>query len=212
MKEADQVNAHYSSTDMRPDQFDHADWSKAQPVVISRLWSGQAAPAGRHAEVRILWTEEALAVRFVCQQREPLFVNSHPQLDKKTMGLWERDVCEIFIAPDPARPNHYFEFEAAPTGEWIDLAVTAVGAAREKDWEFHSGMTTASRITKGKITIALRIPWDDWIHKPQRGEKWRVNLFRCIGAGRERYLAWQPTHTPEPDFHVPEAFGSLSFV
>ena len=212
MKEADQVNVHYSSTEMRPDQFDHADWSKARPVVISRLWSGQAAPAGRHAEVRILWTHEALVVRFVCQQSEPLFVNSHPQLEKKTMGLWERDVCEIFIAPDPARPNHYFEFEAAPTGEWIDLAVTAVGAAREKDWEFHSGMTAASRITKGKVTIAMRIPWDDWIHKPQRGEKWRLNLFRCIGSGRERYLAWQPTHTPEPDFHVPEAFGWLSFV
>ncbi len=38
------------------------------------------------------------------------------------------------------------------------------------------------------------------------------NLFRCIGVGNERYLAWQPTGTPEPLFHVPEAFGWIQFV
>jgi hypothetical protein len=73
-------------------------------------------------------------------------------------------------------------------------------------------MSAAGRVAKQQVVIAMRIPWDDWIHKPQRGEKWRVNLFRCVGTGNERYLAWQPTHTPEPNFHVPEVFGWLTFT
>jgi hypothetical protein len=30
--------------------------------------------------------------------------------------------------------------------------------------------------------------------------------------GDERYLAWQPTYTAAPSFHVPEVFGWLEFV
>jgi hypothetical protein len=25
-------------------------------------------------------------------------------------------------------------------------------------------------------------------------------------------MAWQPTHTPQPNFHVPEKFGLLKFA
>jgi hypothetical protein len=58
----------------------------------------------------------------------------------------------------------------------------------------------------------MRIPWDHWIHKPQPGERWRANLFRCVGKDPSRgYLAWRPTHAPEPAFHVPAAFGWLQF-
>ncbi len=128
------------------------------------------------------------------------------------MGLWDRDVCEIFIAPDTAVPERYLEFEAAPTGEWLDVAIHWMPNKRESDWEFHSGMTTAARAEKDRVIIAMRIPWDDWIHKPQVGERWRVNLFRCVGAGETRgYLAWQPTRTSQPNFHLPQAFGWLIF-
>jgi hypothetical protein len=41
-------------------------------------------------------------------------VSDKPQTEKKTMGLWDRDVCEIFIAPDEHAIERYFEFEAAP--------------------------------------------------------------------------------------------------
>jgi hypothetical protein len=207
------VQANYSSLDIAANKLDHPEWLKSKPIQIMRYWSGKEAPASRHAEARIVWSDESLGVRFVCAQKEPLIVNPNPQLEKKTMGLWDRDVCEIFIAPDPEQPNRYFEFEAAPTGEWIDLAIHVTPARRETDWEFHSGMTAAARVAADRITIAMHIPWDDWIHKPQRGERWRVNLFRCVGAGVERgYLAWQPTLTPEPAFHVPEAFGWLTFA
>ena len=128
------------------------------------------------------------------------------------MGLWDRDVCEIFIAPDPTVMERYFEFEAAPTGEWLDVAIHWTNAKRESDWELNSHMTTAARIEKDRVTIAMRIPWNQWIHEPRAGERWRVNLFRCVGSDPTRgYLAWQPTRTPHPDFHVPQVFGWLDF-
>jgi hypothetical protein len=58
----------------------------------------------------------------------------------------------------------------------------------------------------------MRIPWNHWIHEPQKHERWRVNLFRCVGKDPGRgYLAWQPTRTKEPAFHVPQVFGWLVF-
>ncbi len=207
------IKAYYTAIDPSPEQIEHSFWQRAIPVHVTRYWSGAEAPAGRHAEVRVLWSEESLCVRFACQQTEPLVVNPKPEIKKKTIGLWDRDVCEIFIAPDPNQPDRYFEFEAAPTGEWIDLAIHWKPERRETDWEFHSGMSAAARIEKDRILIVMRIPWDDWIHKPQKGERWRVNLFRCVGEGKSRgYLAWQPTRTPKPNFHVPKSFGWLVFA
>lgn len=206
------VTAPYTKVDLAAAQLDHPEWARAQPVHITRKWSGEEATVSRHAEARIIWSKESLIVRFVCNQDEPLQVNANRQLNKKTIGLWERDVCEIFVAPDLNAPTRYFEFEAAPTGEWVDLAVSFTPAGRETDFEFHSGMTTAVRGAEHQLTITIRIPWSDSIPRPHRGDKWRTNLFRCVGKGDERYLAWQPTYTPVPNFHVPECFGSLDFV
>ena len=213
MSSNDIIEAHYSSRDLAADQLDNAEWAKSQPVTITHYWSGAEAPLGRQAEARLIWTKEALHVRYICNQAEPLVVSAIPQTAKKTIGLWDRDVCEIFLAPDPSVPERYLEFEAAPTGEWIDLAIHVTPEKRETDWEFHSGMTAAARIEKNRVLIAMRLPWDHWIHKPQKGERWRANLFRCVGDGTTRgYLAWQPTRTPEPSFHVPQVFGWLQFA
>ncbi|MDT5062719.1 MAG: hypothetical protein QOH63_3178 [Acidobacteriota bacterium] len=190
----------------------HAAWNKADAIHITRYWSGEEAPVKRHAEARLLWSDEALCVRFVCSQDEPLILSATPQKDQKTIGLWDRDVCEIFIAPDAGRPERYFEFEAAPTGEWLDLAIHWKPEERETDWDFHSGMTVAATIGGTSVWIAMRIPWKALGHTPRVNDRWRGNLFRCVGAGETRgYLTWRPTRTEQPHFHVPEAFGEIVF-
>jgi alpha-galactosidase len=206
------IEAPYTANDLFAHDIDDGRWDLCEAIPITRYWSGNPAPPQRHAEARILWSDDSLCVRFVCSQTEPLIVNSNPQTRTKTEGLWDRDVCEVFLAPNPEQPNRYFEFEAAPTGEWIDLAVHLKPDKRETEWDFDSGLTTTVRISKGQIFIAMRIPWGERIHKPQPLERWRVNLFRCVGSSRDRgYLAWQPTHTQQPNFHVPAAFGWLIF-
>lgn len=206
------IHATHTANDFSPIELDHADWNRAPAVPLTQYWSGETAPLNRHAEARVLWSDTSLCVRFVCRQKEPLIVSSSPQTERKTMGLWDRDVCEAFVAPNPDQPEHYFEFEAAPTGEWLDLAVVMESGQRETEWSFESGMTTAARVDKAQLTVAMRIPWTERIPQPLNGDLWRINLFRCVGSGKNRgYLAWQPTHTERPNFHVPAAFGRLVF-
>lgn len=206
------INVPYSNEPIAVDDFDHSAWESCQPVKIEHYWSGEPAIATRHAEARICWSDEALHVRFVCEQHEPLNVSTEPKTDRKTLGLWDRDVCEIFLAPDREHPERYFEFEAAPTGEWIDLGIVVTPTGRETDWDYHSGMSTAATLESTTLIVTIRIPWSNSIPKPEKDEVWRVNLFRCVGPeAPERYLAWHPTRTPEPNYHVPEVFGSLRF-
>jgi len=206
------IIARYVSHPISESDFDNEIWRPCEPVSIEHYWSGEAAVADRHAEARICWSDEALHVRFVGVQREPLIVSENPQTDRKTLGLWDRDVCEIFLAPDVANPSRYFEFEAAPTGEWIDLGITVRADGRETDWDFASGFKTAAKLERKTLRVGMRIPWSSALPKPQHGDSWRVNVFRCVGPeAPERYLAWQPTRTREPNFHVPEVFGILRF-
>ena len=196
-------------------ELDGEEWARAPAARLAHYWSGEAAPPARQAEARLLWDEGALAARFVYEQREPFVVSASPRRERKTVGLWDRDVCEMFVAPQAADPSRYFEFEVAPTGEWLDLAVRMTAEGRETDWDFDSGMTVAARISADSVTVAMRVPWDAFglASAPRVGERWRVNLFRCVGEGETRgYIAWQPTLAPEPNFHVPEKFGWLHFA
>ena len=206
------VMALHTAVDLEPGEFDYPGWDKATPVSITRRWSGEPAPPSQHCEVRMLWSDQALLVRYVCRQPQPPLIQDNATVDRKTIGLWDTDVCEIFVTPNSEPPNRYYEFEAAPNGAWVDLGITIGPEKRETDWGFQSGMTTATHMSEDILTVVIKIPWSDKVPKPKFGDEWRINLFRCVGTGNERYLAWQPTYTPEPYFHVPEVFGRLSFV
>jgi hypothetical protein len=208
-----QARAAYISKDFDVSDLNADEWEAADPIKISQYWSGDPAPPNRHFTTRLLWSGSAFYVRFDAVQTEPLVVSGSPDLTKKSSRLWERDVCEIFIAPERVKPNEYYEFEIAPSGEWLDVAIEVLPEKRFTDWDYRSGMTSAARIEKNRVTMAMKIPWKAFGRKPKSGDKWRGNLFRCVGKDTDRgYLAWQPTFTKEPAFHVPGRFGEFVFV
>ena len=207
------ITIQFLKKDFPIDEFNNKAWEKAREISIEKYWSGENAPVGRHAKARLLWSKTALYIRFEANQTEPLIISDKPNLKTKTRGLWDRDVCEIFIAPDKNEPRKYFEFEIAPTGEWIDLAIHQMPDKRETDWDYNSEMQSKAVIEKDKVWMAIKIEWKAFGKTPQANDVWRGNLFRCVGAGKTRgYLAWQPTGTPKPGFHVPEAFGEFEFT
>src|SRR6185436_21003994 len=111
MPQVDTVSARHINSPFASADLDHPAWNSSEPILITRLWSGEKAPSGSHAEVRLLWTNHALLAKFVCNQSQPPVINQMPRLNKKTLGLCDRDVCEVFLAPFPEHPAHYFEFE-----------------------------------------------------------------------------------------------------
>ena len=212
MKECKIKIAHIEA-DFSIDEFENAAWKIAEEILIEKYWSGDDAPSERHAKARLLWSASALYIRFEANQNEPLIISETPNLKTKTRGLWDSDVCEIFVAPEKKEPRKYFEFEIAPSGEWIDLAIHQMPDARETDFEYDSEMQTAARIEKDKVWMSIKIVWKAFGKTPKKGDVWRGNLFRCIGSGKTRgYLAWQSTKTEKPNFHVPEAFGEFEFA
>jgi alpha-galactosidase len=188
-------------------------WHKSKAVYLTKLWSGRKAEISRQAEIRLLWNKKSLFVRFEANQTEPLIINSTIDKTRKAIDLWEKDVCEIFVAPNADEPEKYFEFEVAPTGEWIDLAIICSPEKRETDWNYQSNMKVETKMLENKIISAIEIPFAAFGKVPNIGDIWLGNMFRCIGEGETRgYLAWQPTFTEVPNFHVPTAFGKIEFT
>ena len=194
------------------DPLSNTPWRQAHSLVINKLWNGEPAPDTRHTVARLLWSDTALYVRFDCRQKEPIFLNENPQTTEKTMQLWEHDVCELFLGPDANEPRRYAEFEISPLGEWLDLMVDWRNE-EPRDWDYLSGMEPFARIEQDRVVMAIKIRWTAFDHRPKAGETWVGNLFRQVGSGETRgYLAWSPTMTAEPQFHVPERFGEFLFV
>ncbi len=187
-------------------------WTKADTQSGKKYWSGKTAPIGRRFKVQLLWSKTALYVRFEANRAEPLVISDKPDLSKKTLGLWDRDVCEIFIAPDKNEARKYFEFEVAPTGEWVDVALDITSGERKSDWDYKSGMESAVKLEKDRIVMTMKIEWKAFGKTPKVGDTWLGNIFRCVGKDPERgYLAWSPTMTENPNFHVPDKFGKFVF-
>jgi len=208
------LDVSYISTDFEINDFQNEAWQKSQKIKLNYYWSGVSSETERRAVSWLLWSENALYIKFEGLQEEPLVINNKPNITEKATKLWERDVFEIFIAPDSEKTNRYFEFEVAPTGEWLDIKLEILpGGERRADFEYSSGMEAGACINGNKVLAAMKINWQAFGKKPRTGEIWRGNLFRCIGAGENRgYLAWLPTKTKIPNFHVPEAFGYFEFI
>lgn len=201
------------SNDLSIDRLDDESWKSAYETIVTKQWSGNVAPIGRHFKAQLLWSDTAIYVRFEANTDEPLVVSDKPDLTTKAIGLWDRDVCEIFIAPDKSIRNKYFEFEIAPTGEWIDLGINVTPKNRIADLEYKSGMTSAVSVEKNKVVMAIKIPFRSLGRVPKVGDIWLGNLFRCVGKCPTRgYLSWQATNTKKPNFHVPSKFGEFEFV
>jgi hypothetical protein len=211
----DKPKAHikYISADFSIAELDNKSWKEAESVQTKYYWSGNKAPLERRFKTKILWSDKNLYVRFLANQKEPLVVSKTPNLESKTKGLWERDVCEIFLAPQKEEFRKYFEFEVAPTGEWIDLGIYQKPDERITDWNYRSGMETSARIEKNKVILAFRMGWKAFGRIPEVGEIWLGNILRAVGKEPHRgYLTWSPTLTEKPNFHVPERFGEFEFV
>ena len=105
--------------------------------------------------------------------------------------------------------NSYAEFEVAPNGMWIDLDISPTGRR-----DLNSGLTRSVHVeTQSKIwTAELAIPLSALTARFDPNISWRANFYRIEGKCEPRsYLAWRPTGTPQPNFHVPGAFGTLCF-
>jgi alpha-galactosidase len=185
------------------------EWQTAAPVIFHTDWQGQNPDPALETQVRVLWSPDILYLRFECRYQQLfLFPDSDP--NGRRDQLWDRDVAEVFLQPDPSRECYYKEFEASPNGMWVDLDIFPGGRANLKSNMNRSVvLDEASKTWTAEITIPIRSLTANF----DPDAVWRVNFFRVEGAKEpRRYMAWRPTHSPQPNFHVPAAFGRMKFA
>jgi alpha-galactosidase len=185
------------------------EWQNASPITFCADWQASNPDPRRETEVRLLWSERTLYIRFRCRYRH-LFVFADADPDGRRDHLWDRDVAEAFLQPDPRQERYYKELEVSPNGMWIDLDIFPDGRA-----DLKSGLQRSVVLDEEQRiwTAEMAIPMKALTAHFDPSAAWRANFYRAEGRTEPRvYLAWQPTRTPEPNFHVPNAFGALRFA
>ncbi len=134
-----------------------AAWKTAARSAIVKDCSRVLEYPELRTEIRAFWTDSDVYILFSCPYKVlNLFLPA--QGGGPRNKLWDRDVVEMFLGSDWKNIRHYREFEIAPTGDWIDLAIDLDHESYDQSWR--SGWKTAARIDeKSKIWYAAaRIP------------------------------------------------------
>ncbi len=154
-------------------------WSKATVQSMSKDCSRKIDYPHIKTSIRGFWTDKDLYLLFECPYTElNLFLPT--QNDKKRLGLWDRDVVEMFLGDDWSNIRHYREFEIAPTGDWIDLAIDLDHESYDHSWS--SGWETKARIDEGKKVwyAAARIPLSAFRRYQPAGQRWNKMADQLI--------------------------------
>src|SRR5581483_927180 len=132
-------------------------WKNAASAWISKDCTRSLDYPQLKTEVRAFWTAADLYFLFRCPYGK-LNVFLPPQNDRPRNKLWDRDVVEMFLGDDWVNIRHYREFEIAPTGDWIDLAIDLDHKSYDRSWR--SGWQTTARVDKAASVwyAAARIP------------------------------------------------------
>jgi len=194
-------------------------WAHAASAWIDKDCSRQIDYPKIKTEVRGFWTDSDLYLLFISPYTE-LNLWLPPDNSKDRLKLWDRDVVEFFLGDNWTNIKVYREFEIAPTGDWVDLAIDL--NRNDSDYNaaaWNSGWKPLGRIDEKKHIwyAAAKVPLHSVSEKPVTpGTWWRANLYRIDGLGADpqrRFMCWQSTCVVNRDpNHVPEHFGTLVFT
>ena len=183
-----------------------AAWDGVEAASFDTDWAGTKSKVS--TRVRTAWSKGALYMLWELEGAG-LDVDAARPVKTERERLYEEDCVELFLAPDPAVPTRYLEVELGPHGHFFDISVDRKKSKSDIAWS--SEPTIATKVDRERhratIEVAMRSP--DIVRALTPGAKLPMGLFRMEGKGPRLYLAWSPTHTKKPNFHVPEAFGTL---
>ena len=189
-----------------------AHWVKVDHDPFKRVALPQSA-----TDIASHWTARYVYFAYRCKYTTlNLYKGKEP--DKDFWTLWDRDVVEVFLNPEPDRMKHYYEFEVAPNNLWIDLEID-LDKSPFNDATWNSGFEHATHIDASTHvwTCEMRIPVGhmDNTKRLNSGAEWRVNFFRADGPGDDahrHFLSWSPVYNKTDSFHAPWSFGVIRFV
>jgi hypothetical protein len=182
-------------------------WAAATPIEFATDWAGK--PTTTPTRVRALWSPHGLYLLWELDAASTFTDTARP-IDQERIDLYEENCVELFLVPDAAKRTRYFEIELGPFGHYFDLLVDRTKKPNaDNAWSAALRIGTRRDEAAHRAVIEVAIESPDVIAALQPGARLPVGLYRMEGKSPRQYLAAFPTHTPKPNFHVPDAFGTL---
>ena len=169
---------------------------------------------------KMLWDDENLYIGHVCEDAHISAL--HTEHDGR---IPEDDCFEVIFAPDPNRPEVYFNVEWNVVGGYLDnFRPEGPTKPRAKVWDAEGVRVAGTYVgtlnddsdTDTSWTVEVAIPLKNFAKymphtPPLAGEHWNLNLNRHGGKTNMQYSQWSPGDTPAPNFHTPHRFGKAVF-
>lgn len=193
------------------------EWKLADPVELHGSIDGR--PVQRRTVARMLYDDKNVYVAFDCEDPDVWGT-----LYNRDDAIYNQEVVEIFIDAN-GDGKTYNELEVSPNNVIFDAAFEARRSDLEKAKAWDSGMKSAVKV-RGTInndsdvddgwSVEMQIPIDRLYEvphvPPQKGDRWRFNLYRLEHIVREKQVEGQ-SFSPlyQGDFHNLPRFGWLDF-
>lgn len=166
-----------------------------------------------HATAQAAWIPgQGLWVRLACNEPDPFAQETEPDT-----SVWMDSCLECFINFRPRESGTgYLNFEVNANGAML----AGYGAERhgrvflrsiglnQPDVTLHKGPEGWSAAFLIGTDLIRRFYGMDEL---QPGDEVAANFYKCGSRTPvEHYLCWSPIEAPQPDFHRPEWFGTLT--
>jgi uncharacterized protein (DUF362 family) len=181
-------------------------WSAAPAATFDTDWSGTRTKTS--TRVRLLRSKDALYTLWELDGAGVSADASRPVKGEREK-LYEEDCVEIFLAPDAKTKTRYLEVELGPLGHFFDIAVDRTTKKNDVAWSSDPVVATKVDRDKKRVVIEAAFRAPEIVRALVPGARLPIGLYRMEGTSPRLYLAWSPTRTEKPNFHVPEAFGTL---
>ena len=200
-------------------RLDEPDWKAATGVGAFHFPWWQSGKKEQTA-AKLLWDEKNLYVAYRCED-----AHISAERTERDSDVFRDDCVEVFIAPNPDEPMHYFNIEMNVIGAFLDQHhPDGPGKVRHRNWNAE-GVTIKTTIdgtlnddgdTDKGWTLEAAIPLANYAaaarHTPPRaGDVWHLNLNRLGGKTNPQFSQWSPGKTKQPQFHAPRYFGRVIF-
>jgi uncharacterized protein (DUF362 family) len=185
---------------------DDPAWKRATPVEWDTDYAGRET--GLVTRARFLHSPKALYVLFEVRKTMLNTDRTRPT-DVPRPKLYEEDCVEVFLTPDPSRRRHYYEVELGPFGHFFEVEVDLDAHKSNTAWSSRASIAATQDAAARTAFIEAKLTAPELTRGLTPGAVLPLGLFRMEGASPRSYLAWSPPRTPKPNFHVPEAFGTL---
>ncbi|MDY7011208.1 MAG: carbohydrate-binding family 9-like protein [Planctomycetota bacterium] len=199
---------------------DDPSWDRADRLAIDE-YPWYAGGLKQETTAAVLYDDEAIYLLYVCQDKHISAVET------RSNGNVYLDSCvEFFMSFESEGGRKHLNFEVNCCGT-IHMGF---GAGRENRTLAPPEVLNAVKVQSSIPTptknesptddgwwLAAAIPFSaisEFVGRriaPEPGETWRANFYRCGGKTDPQYAAWNPIDCPEPDFHRPEFFGTITF-